>query len=80
MGADDVKSPPDKRIRRIIRSRSAATRRGGSHGPVGADAQSARHHALAVMEQQQGGALTDEQAMELALEAQRWARQERRKS
>ena len=34
----------------------------------------ARRHALDVMEQQKGGALTDDQAMELALEAQRWAR------
>lgn len=40
----------------------------------------ARRHALDVMEQQKGGALTDGQAMELGLEAQRWARRQRRKS
>lgn len=40
----------------------------------------ARRHALDVMEQQKGGALTDKDAMELGLEAQRWARQQRRKS
>ncbi len=39
----------------------------------------AQRHALDVMEQQKGGALTNEQAMELGLEAQRWARQQRRK-
>ena len=39
----------------------------------------AQRHALDVMEQQKGGALTDDQAMELGLEAQRWARQQRRK-
>jgi prevent-host-death family protein len=39
----------------------------------------ARRHALDVMEQQKGGTLTDSQAMELALEAQRWARQQKRK-
>jgi len=39
----------------------------------------ARRHALDVMEQQKGGALTENQAMELGLEAQRWARQQRRK-
>lgn len=39
----------------------------------------ARRHALDVMEQQRGGALTDEQAMDLALEAQRWARAPKRK-
>jgi prevent-host-death family protein len=38
----------------------------------------ARRHALSVMEQQQGGTLTDDQAMELGLEAQRWARQKRK--
>jgi len=32
-----------------------------------------------VMEQQKGGALTDDQAMELGLDAQRWARQQQRK-
>jgi antitoxin (DNA-binding transcriptional repressor) of toxin-antitoxin stability system len=40
----------------------------------------ARRHALDVMEQQKGGALTNDQAMELALEAQSWARRQRRKS
>jgi prevent-host-death family protein len=40
----------------------------------------ARRHALDVMEQQKGGALTDEQAMELSLEAQSSARRQRRKS
>ena len=39
----------------------------------------ARHHALDVMAEQKGGALTDDQAMELGLEAQRWARQQQRK-
>lgn len=39
----------------------------------------ARRHALEAMEQQEGGALTDDKAMELGLEAQRWARQQRRK-
>src|SRR3989304_3247926 len=39
----------------------------------------ARRHALDVMEQQKGGALTDDQAMELGLDAQRWARQQQRK-
>jgi prevent-host-death family protein len=39
----------------------------------------ARRHALDVMEQQKGGTLTDDQAMELGLEAQRWARQQHRK-
>ena len=34
----------------------------------------ARRHALDFLAQQQGGALTDKQASELALEAQRWAR------
>lgn len=34
----------------------------------------ARHHALSVMERQTGSALTDDQAMKIALEAQRWAR------
>jgi antitoxin (DNA-binding transcriptional repressor) of toxin-antitoxin stability system len=36
----------------------------------------ARRHALDVMEQQKGGAFTDEQAMALGLEAQRWARRQ----
>jgi prevent-host-death family protein len=40
----------------------------------------ARRHALDVMEQQKGGSLTDDQAMELGLEAQRWARQHKRKT
>jgi prevent-host-death family protein len=39
----------------------------------------AQRHALDVMEQQKGGALTDDQAMALGVEAQRWARQQRRK-
>ena len=39
----------------------------------------ARRHALDVMEQQKGGALTDDQAMQLGLEAQRWARRQKRK-
>ena len=39
----------------------------------------AQRHALDVMEQQKGGALTDDQAMDLGLKAQRWARQQRRK-
>lgn len=34
----------------------------------------ARRHALDTMERQEGGALTDDQAMKIALEAQRWAR------
>jgi prevent-host-death family protein len=38
----------------------------------------ARRHALDVMEQQKGGALTDDQAMALGLEAQRWARRQKR--
>jgi prevent-host-death family protein len=39
----------------------------------------ARRQALDVMEQQKGGRLTDDQAMELGLEAQRWARRQKRK-
>lgn len=39
----------------------------------------AQRHALDVMEQQKGGVLTDDQAMELGLEAQRWARRQQRK-
>ncbi len=39
----------------------------------------ARRHALDVMEQQKGGTLTDDQAMDLGVEAQRWARQQRPK-
>jgi prevent-host-death family protein len=37
----------------------------------------ARRHALDVMEQQRGGQFSDESAMELGLEAQRWARRPR---
>lgn len=40
----------------------------------------AKRHALDVMEQQKGGTLTDAQAMELGLEAQRWARRQQRKT
>ena len=40
----------------------------------------ARRHALDVMEQQKGSALNDDQAMKVALEAQRWARKRRPKS
>jgi prevent-host-death family protein len=40
----------------------------------------ARRHALDVMEQQKGGTLTDHQATELALDAQRWARRHKRKA
>jgi hypothetical protein len=40
----------------------------------------ARRHALDIMAQQKGGTLTDRQAMELGLEAQRWARQQKRKT
>ena len=36
----------------------------------------ARRQALDFLEQQKGGPLTDEQAMALALEAQRWARKQ----
>lgn len=38
----------------------------------------ARRHALDVMEQQKGAELTENQAMELGQEAQRWARQQPR--
>ncbi len=38
----------------------------------------ARRHALDVMEQQKGGSLTDDRAMALGLEAQRWARKQAR--
>jgi prevent-host-death family protein len=38
----------------------------------------ARRHGLLVLEQQKGGALTDEQAMELALEGQAWSRKHAR--
>jgi prevent-host-death family protein len=40
----------------------------------------ARRHALDVLERQKGGALTDEDALALGLEAQRWARRQLRKS
>lgn len=40
----------------------------------------ARRHALEVMEQQKGGSFSEDQAAALGLEAQRWARQRRRKS
>lgn len=36
----------------------------------------ARGRALAALKRQRGGPLTDTQAMELCLEAQRWAREE----
>lgn len=39
----------------------------------------ARRHALDVMAQQKGGALSDDQAMALGLEAQRWARRQKPK-
>lgn len=39
----------------------------------------ARRHALDFLGQQQGGSWAHEQAMELALEAQRWARKQARK-
>jgi hypothetical protein len=34
----------------------------------------ARRHALDVMERHEGHAITDDRAMKIALEAQRWAR------
>jgi hypothetical protein len=40
----------------------------------GMSKQVARRHALDVMERQKGHALTDDRAMKIALEAQRWAR------
>jgi hypothetical protein len=40
----------------------------------------ARRHALDALERQKGGALTDEEALALGLEAQRWARRQLRKS
>ena len=40
----------------------------------------ARRHALELMDRQRPGRLTDRQATELALEAQRWARRQRPKS
>lgn len=39
----------------------------------------ARRHALDFLEQQKGGALTSKQALDLALEAQQWARTQARK-
>jgi prevent-host-death family protein len=39
----------------------------------------ARRHALEVMEEQKGGSVSDDLAMELGLEAQRWARRQQRK-
>ena len=38
----------------------------------------ARRHGLQVLEQQKGGALTEAQAMELALEGQAWSRKRAR--
>ena len=38
----------------------------------------ARRHALDILDRQKGGPLTDDQAMALALEAQRWARNQAR--
>lgn len=40
----------------------------------------ARRHALGFMAQQQGNALADDQAADVALKAQRWARRSSRKS
>jgi len=39
----------------------------------------ARRHALLFLEQQKGATVSDEQAMNLALEAQAWARRQTRK-
>lgn len=39
----------------------------------------ARSHALQFLEQQKGGPLSDEQAMQLALDAQGWGRKRSRK-
>jgi prevent-host-death family protein len=39
----------------------------------------ARRHALEVLDRQAGGPLADEDAMDLALEAERWAREHPRK-
>jgi prevent-host-death family protein len=39
----------------------------------------ARRHALDVLERQAGGPLSDEEAMDIALEAERWARESPRK-
>jgi prevent-host-death family protein len=38
----------------------------------------ARRHALDILDRQKGGPLTDDQAMALALKAQRWARNQAR--
>jgi antitoxin (DNA-binding transcriptional repressor) of toxin-antitoxin stability system len=38
----------------------------------------ARRHALDVMERQKGGALSDDAAMKIALDATRWARRKRK--
>jgi hypothetical protein len=38
-----------------------------------------RRHALDFLEKQKGASVSDEQAMDLALEAQRWARKQRRR-
>lgn len=40
----------------------------------------ARRHALDVMEQQKGGSFSDDDALGIGLEAQRWARRQLRKS
>jgi prevent-host-death family protein len=40
----------------------------------------ARRHTLDVVERQKGGSLTNEQAMALGMEAQRWARRQLRKA
>lgn len=40
----------------------------------------ARRHALDVMERQKGGTLSDDQALEIGLEAQRWARTQRKRA
>jgi len=39
----------------------------------------ARRHALQFLDQQKGTAVSDEQAMNLALQAQRWARRQARR-
>lgn len=41
--------------------------------------QFARRHGLNVLAQQKGGPLTEDQALDLALEAQRWSRTQARK-
>lgn len=40
----------------------------------------AQRHALDVMEQQKGGSFSDDEALAIGLEAQRWARKQLRKS